>query len=115
MDRTGWCPLERRAWVALVVTVAALYLARDVLIPVALAALLTSAGACECAPRHFGVGRGIATLLVTVFAFSVIGAIGLGRHPQAVSLAAKLPEYGQTSRKISRGEGTGARRAGQGG
>ena len=80
--------------VALVVTVGALYLARAVLIPVALAALLTFLLAPAVRRlEHFGAGRGIATLLVTVFAFSVIGAIGWVVTHQAVSLAAKLPEY----------------------
>ena len=80
--------------IALVVTVAGLYLARDVLIPVALAALLgflLAPGVRRL--EHFGAGRGIATLLVTVFAFSLIGAIGWVVTHQAVSLAAKLPEY----------------------
>jgi predicted PurR-regulated permease PerM len=80
--------------VALVVTVAALYLARDVLIPVALAALLGFLLAPAVRRlEHFGAGRGIATLLVTVFAFSLIGAVGWVVTHQAVSLAAKLPEY----------------------
>jgi predicted PurR-regulated permease PerM len=80
--------------VALVMTVAALYLARDVLIPVALAGLLSFllAPATRRLER-FGVGRGIATLLVTVFAFTMIGAVGWVVTNQAVSLAAKLPEY----------------------
>jgi predicted PurR-regulated permease PerM len=48
-----------------------------VLIPVAVAGLL----AFLLAPaarrlEHFGVGRGIATLLVAVFAFTIIGAVG---------------------------------------
>jgi len=79
---------------ALIATIAALYLARDVLIPVALAGLLTFLLAPAVRRlEHFGAGRGIATLLVTVFAFSVIGAIGWVVTHQAVSLAAKLPEY----------------------
>ena len=79
---------------ALIATVAALYLARDVLIPVAVAALLSFLLA-PAARRleHFGIGRGIATLLVAVFAFTIIGAVGWIVTNQAVSLAAKLPEY----------------------
>ena len=79
---------------ALVATIAALYLARDVLIPVALAALLGFLLAPAVRRlEHFGAGRGIATLLVAVFAFSLISAIGWVVTHQAVSLAAKLPEY----------------------
>ena len=79
---------------ALIATVAALYFARDVLIPVAVAALLSFLLA-PAARRleHFGLGRGIATLLVAVFAFTIIGAVGWIVTNQAVSLAAKLPEY----------------------
>jgi predicted PurR-regulated permease PerM len=80
--------------VALIATVAALYFARDVLIPVALAALLGFLLAPAVRRlEHLGARRGIATLLVTVFAFSLIGAIGWVVTHQAVSLAAKLPEY----------------------
>ena len=80
--------------VALAATVAALYIARDVLIPVAVAVLLSFllAPAARRLER-LGFARGIATLLVTVFAFSVIGAVGWVVTNQAVSLAAKLPEY----------------------
>ena len=79
---------------ALIATVAALYFARDVLIPVAVALLLSFL----LAPAARGLerlrlGRAIATLLVTVFAFTVIGAVGWIVTNQAVSLAAKLPEY----------------------
>ena len=79
---------------ALIATVAALYLARDVLIPVAVAGLLSFLLA-PAARRleHFGIGRGIATLVVAVFAFSIIGAVGWIVTTQAVSVAAKLPEY----------------------
>lgn len=80
--------------VALIATVAALYLARDVLIPVAVAALLSFLLAPAVRRlEHFGAGRGIATLLVAVFAFTIIGAVGWIVTNQAVSLAAKLPEY----------------------
>ena len=80
--------------IALMGGVAALYFARDVLIPVAVAVLLSFllAPAARGLER-LGVGRGIATLLVAVFAFSVIGAVGWVVTNQAVSLAAKLPEY----------------------
>jgi predicted PurR-regulated permease PerM len=80
--------------VALVMTVAALYLAREVLIPVALAALLTFLLAPATRRlEHLGAGRGISTFLVAVLAFTMIGAVGWVVTNQAVSLAAKLPEY----------------------
>ena len=80
--------------VAALAIVAALYFAGDVLIPVAVAVLLSFllAPAARRLER-LGAGRGFATLLVTVFAFSVIGAVGWVVTNQAVSLAAKLPEY----------------------
>jgi predicted PurR-regulated permease PerM len=80
--------------VALVATVAALYFGRDVLIPVAVAVLLTFLLApATRGLEHLGFGRGVATLLVAIFAFGVIGSVGWVVTDQAVSLAASLPEY----------------------
>jgi len=80
--------------VALVATVAALYFGRDVLIPVAVAVLLSLLLAPATRRlENLGLGRGIATFLVALFAFSVIGSVGWVVTNQAVSLAAKLPEY----------------------
>src|SRR5262245_12235220 len=80
--------------VALVATVAALYFGRDVLIPVAVAVLLSFLLAPATRRlESFGLGRGAATFFVALFAFSVIGSVGWVVTDQAVSLAAKLPEY----------------------
>jgi predicted PurR-regulated permease PerM len=78
----------------LLVVAATLYVARDVLIPLALAILLSFllAPAASLLER-WKLGRGVATAIVVVLAFSVIGAVGWVAANQAVSLAAKLPEY----------------------
>jgi predicted PurR-regulated permease PerM len=80
--------------IALLIAAAVLYLAREVLIPFALAGLL----AFLLAPavrrlERWKLGRVLSTCLVVAFGFSVIGAIATVAGGQAVSLAAKLPEY----------------------
>jgi predicted PurR-regulated permease PerM len=80
--------------IAVLIAAAFLYLARDVLIPFALAILL----AFLLAPaarrlERWKLGRALSTVLVVTFGFSVIGAVGYVAGTQAVSLAAKLPEY----------------------
>jgi predicted PurR-regulated permease PerM len=78
----------------LLVAAAVLYLARDVLIPFALAILLAFllAPAVRTLER-WKLGRIASTLIVVVLGFSLIGAIGWIAAVQAISLAAKLPEY----------------------
>ena len=76
-----------------------LYLARDVLIPLALAILL----AFLLAPAVRGLerlrlGRLASTLVVVAIGFAVIGAVGWIAANQAVSVAAKLPEYRENIR-----------------
>lgn len=80
--------------IGLLIAAGVLYLARDVLIPFALAILL----AFLLAPaarrlERFKLGRVLSTVIVVVFGFSLIGAVGYVAGTQAVSLAAKLPEY----------------------
>jgi predicted PurR-regulated permease PerM len=80
--------------IALLIAAAVLYLAREVLIPFALAGLL----AFLLAPavrrlERWKLGRVLSTVIVVAFGFSVIGAIATVAGVQAVSLAAKLPEY----------------------
>ena len=80
--------------IALLIAAAVLYLAREVLIPFALAGLL----AFLLAPavrrlERWKLGRVLSTCIVVAFGFSVIGAIATVAGSQAVSLAAKLPEY----------------------
>jgi predicted PurR-regulated permease PerM len=80
--------------IGLLIAAAVLYLARDVLIPFALAILL----AFLLAPaarrlERWKLARALSTVIVVVLGFSLIGAVGYVAGTQAVSLAAKLPEY----------------------
>jgi predicted PurR-regulated permease PerM len=78
----------------LLVAAAFLYLARDVLIPLALAILLSFLLAPMVRRlEHWRLGRIPSTLIAVVIAFSIIGGIGVIAARQALSLAAKLPEY----------------------
>jgi len=80
--------------IALVVVAAILYLARDVLVPLVLAILLSFllAPAVSLLER-WRLGRVPATAVVVILGFSMIGAVGWFAASQAVSLAANLPEY----------------------
>ena len=86
----------------LLIAAAILYLARDVLIPLALAILLSFL----LAPlvrrlEHWRLGRIPATLIAVVVGFSLIAGIGVIAARQALSLTAKLPEYrANISKKI---------------
>jgi predicted PurR-regulated permease PerM len=76
-----------------------LHLARDVLIPFALAILL----AFLLAPAVRGlerlrIGRLASTLVVVAIGFAAIGAVGWIAATQAVSVASKLPEYRENVR-----------------
>ena len=80
--------------IGLLIAAAVLYLAREVLIPFALAILL----AFLLAPaarrlERLKLGRVLSTVIVVALGFSLIGAVGYVAGTQAVSLAAKLPEY----------------------
>jgi predicted PurR-regulated permease PerM len=80
--------------IGLLIAAGVLYLARDVLIPFALAILL----AFLLAPaarrlERFKLGRVLSTVVVVALGFSLISAVGYVAGVQAVSLAAKLPEY----------------------
>ena len=86
--------------VGLLVAAAILYLARDVLIPLALAILLSFL----LAPlvrrlEHWKLGRLTSTLIAVVIGFAFIGGIGLIAARQALSLAGKLPEYRENIRE----------------
>ncbi|HEY8250117.1 MAG TPA: AI-2E family transporter [Burkholderiales bacterium] len=88
------------ALAGLLVAAAFLYLARDVLIPLALAILL----AFLLAPmvrqlERLRLGRIASTFIAVVIAFSVIGGVGWVAARQALSLAAKLPEYRENIRE----------------
>ena len=94
----------------LVVAVATLYLAQDVLIPVVLSVLLAFLLARPVTwleRRRFG--RVPSVLAVVSLAFIVIGTLGYVVGQQAVSLAENLPHYqGEIERKIGSIGGTGA-------
>ena len=78
----------------LLVVAAILYLAKEVLLPLALAVLIAFllAPAVERLER-WKLGRLASTLVVALLALGVVVSIGTVAGVQAVSLAAKLPEY----------------------
>jgi predicted PurR-regulated permease PerM/methylmalonyl-CoA mutase cobalamin-binding subunit len=73
--------------------VAILYFARDLLIPLALAALLTFLLAPLVSRLERWMGRIAAVLLVAAMIFSVIAMAGWVLTRQLVDLAARLPDY----------------------
>ena len=87
---------------------AAIYLARPVLIPLALAILLAFALApIVTALRRIRFGHVASVLLTTVFAIALIGALVAFIGSQLASLAADLPRYQHTiSQKIQAVEQT---------
>ena len=83
-----------RNWVVGLLLVALLYFARDVFIPIAMAALL----AFLLAPlasrlEGWGMRRVLAVALVIATAFSAVAAIGWVVMGQVYSLAVELPQY----------------------
>ena len=80
--------------VALLVVAAVLYFALEVLIPFALAILLSFLAAPAVRGlERWKLGRVLSTFIVVVLGFSLIGAVGWVAGHQTVSLAANLPEY----------------------
>jgi predicted PurR-regulated permease PerM/methylmalonyl-CoA mutase cobalamin-binding subunit len=73
--------------------IATLYFARDLLIPLALAALLTFLLAPLVTRLERWVGRIAAVLLVVTMIFSMIGMAGWVLTRQLVDLATRLPDY----------------------
>src|SRR3954468_1164038 len=93
--RAGVPPL-----LVIVVATASLYLAREVLIPLALAILFTFL--LSPAVRRIesiGLRRGLATVVAIAIFIAAIGAVGWVAGNQVVSLAGKLPEYRQNIAK----------------
>jgi len=93
---TGIARPRRSSMIGLVIATAVLYLASDVLIPLALAILL----AFLLAPavrrlERWKLSRISATLVASLLGFGRILGVGTIAAMQAVSLAAKLPEYRQ--------------------
>jgi len=85
---------RRSSIVALLIAAAVLYLAKEVLIPVAVAILLSFLLAPAVRRlEQWRLGRVAATLIVAVVGFGIISAVAGIAATQAVSLGAKLPEY----------------------
>ncbi|MES2922912.1 MAG: AI-2E family transporter [Verrucomicrobiota bacterium] len=80
------------------VIVAALYLGRDVLVPLALAALLTFMLAPLVTKLQRWLGRVGSVLLVVAMIFAGTGAVGWVLTRQAVDLANQLPNYKENIR-----------------
>ena len=83
----------RSSLIALLAVTAALYFAKAVLIPLALAILFSFLLAPAVRRLERWLPRIVATLAVAMLVFSLLGAIFVIAGKQAVSLAAKLPEY----------------------
>ncbi|MBA2743345.1 MAG: AI-2E family transporter, partial [Chthoniobacterales bacterium] len=73
--------------------IAALYFGRELLIPLALSALLTFLLSPLVARLERWLGRIVAVLLVVALIFSAVGGAGWILTRQLVDLATKLPEY----------------------
>jgi predicted PurR-regulated permease PerM len=79
---------------SVVLVVAVLYFAREILIPVALAILFSFLLApLVTRLRHFGVWRVPAVLIVVSFAFVLVAVIGSLMTIQLTDLGRKMPEY----------------------
>ena len=84
----------------LLVAAAILYLARDVLIPLALAILLSFLLAPVVRRlEQLRLGRVLSTLVAAAIAFAAIAGVGWIAAHQALSLASKLPEYRENIKK----------------
>jgi len=85
------------------VTLALLYWAKAVLIPVALALLMTFLlTPIVTALWHWGLSRALAAVLVVVLAAGLLGAVGWTVETQLAALAAELPTYtGNLKQKIA--------------
>jgi len=78
------------------IVVAALFFARVVLIPFSLALLLMFLlTPIAIKLRHWGLGRVLASLIVVLFSFTLVGIIGGFMASQFADLARKMPEYKQ--------------------
>ena len=102
-----------------VILVAIMFVAREVLIPIALAGIL----AFMLAPpvrmlQNLHIPRAVAVILVVLVAFAAIFTLGKFLAAQVTSLAGDLPKYqatisekiaGMTSPRISRASITGSR------
>jgi predicted PurR-regulated permease PerM len=88
----------------LLIAAAILYLAREVLIPLALAILLSFLLAPVVRRlEQWRLGRVPSTLIAVVVGVALIAGIGYVAARQALSLAAKLPEYRENIGKSPHG------------
>ena len=86
------------------IIIAGLYFARDVLVPFALAALLTFLLApLVLRLRRSGLGRVPAVITVACLSFAAIGAAGWAVSMQLLDLAQGLPQYEETIRQKIQG------------
>ena len=82
--------------VGLLIGIAVLYIGREVLIPIALALLLSFLLATPMVRlQRLGFGKTFAALFVVGLSFSALVAIGWAGFGQAYNLAAELPQYRQ--------------------
>ena len=82
------------------IVVAALYFARELFIPLALAILFSFLlSPLTTRLRHWHLGRVPSVLLAVLLAFAVVGSVGEFMVGQMVDLGHKLPEYQQNVRK----------------
>lgn len=80
-----------------VVVIAGLYFAKDVLVPITLAVLLSFVlSPIVSGLRAVRVPKGLAVLLAVIAALSTIGGVGTVVGTQAASLSADAPRYAQT-------------------
>ena len=87
---------RRSSIIALLIVAAVLYFAKEVLVPLAMAILLSFVLAPAVRRlERWKLGRPLATLIVAFVGFAIIFAVGAFAAAQAVSLAARLPEYRQ--------------------
>lgn len=94
--------VARRAttWGGVAAVIAALYFARQVCIPLALAVLISFLLApLVVRLRHWGLGRVFSVVLAVTGAVAVIGFIAWLMTAQVLDLAAKLPQYQSNMQK----------------
>ena len=92
-------PGSMQALASAAIIVAGLYFARDILIPFALAILLTFLMAPMVLRfRRWGLGRIPAVIVVVILSFAAIGAAAWGVSMQLLDLARSVPRYEQNIR-----------------
>src|SRR5688500_14640416 len=83
-----------------ILTVVALYFGKPILMPIALAMLLSFLlGPLVNGLVRLGLRQTFAVLVVVIFMFSVLGAMIWGFGTQMTSLVAQLPDYRQNIRE----------------